>query len=181
MPSVSQGLYRSELLTFDFSVPTLENSAMERDLTFLVNDKLNLSQHALAARRANHVREGIRHSITSQSREGIVPLCSALGQPHLEYCVQFWAPQYKKDIKLFESIQRARKMVKGLEGKPYEEWLRSLTLFGLEKRRMRVDLIMVYSFLMRGSREAGIDLFSVVTSGRNQVNGLKVCQGKFRY
>ncbi|KAJ7417706.1 hypothetical protein BTVI_31751 [Pitangus sulphuratus] len=103
----------------------MESSSMERDLGILTNGKLNMNHCALAARRANLVLGSIRQSITSQLREGIVLLCSALVWPHLEYCVQFWVLQYKKDIKLLESVQRrAMKTVKGLEGKPYEERLR---------------------------------------------------------
>ena len=57
-------------------------------------------------------------------------------------------------------------MVKGLEGKPYEEWLKSLCLFSLEKRRLRADLIAVYSFPTRGGGGACADLFSLVTNDR---------------
>lgn len=54
--------------------------------------------------------------------------------------------------------------VKDLEGKTYEERLRSLGLFMLEKRKLRGDLIVAYSFLTRGNRWTGADLFSLVTS-----------------
>ncbi|KAJ7424340.1 hypothetical protein BTVI_06851 [Pitangus sulphuratus] len=65
----------------------------------------------------------------------------------------------------------------GLEGKLYDEWLSALDLFSLEKRRLRGHLIVVFDILMRGGREAGTNLFTLVTSDRTQRNSLKLCWG----
>ena len=160
----------------------LESSTAERDLGVLVDSRVNVSQQcALAAKRENCTLGCIKHSITSWSKEVIIPLCSALVWPHLEYCVQFWAPQFKKAVKDLEYLQRrATKLVKGLESMSYEEWLRTLDLSSVEKRRLRGDRIALYSLLRRGSGEGGAELFSLGYSDGTCGNSSKPCQGRFR-
>ena len=58
-------------------------------------------------------------------------------RPHLEYCIQMWSPQYKRDMDLLERIQRkATKMIHGMEHLSYEDKLRELGMFSLEKRKL---------------------------------------------
>lgn len=78
----------------------------------------------------------IEHDVANWS-EVIVLLNSALVRPHLKYCVWFWASQNQKDIKTLISAQRrATEMEKWQLDMTYTDWLRILSLFSLEKRRL---------------------------------------------
>jgi len=127
-----------------------------------VEEKLNVTwQYTFTAQKANCILSCIKSSMASRTREVILFLCSALVRPHLESCIQLWSLQHRKDMDLLEQVQRrAAKMIRGLEHLSYEERLRELWLFVLEKSSLWEDLRAAFQYVKRAYKKAGEGLIT---------------------
>ncbi|CAM5121826.1 unnamed protein product [Eretmochelys imbricata] len=167
---------------FSYKLGTHQLEVTEEDLGVLVDHRMTMSRQCdMAVKKTNAVLGCIRRGISSRDKEVLVSLYKALMRPHLEYCVQFWSPMFKKDEFKVEEVQRrATRMIRGMENLPCERRLKELGLFSLTKRRLRGDMIALYKYIRGINTGEGEELFKLSTNVHTRTNGYELVIRKFR-
>ena len=127
----------------------VEKIAAEKDLGFIIDDKLTFSKHiSTKIKVANRNLGLIFRTFIYIDKDIFLNLFKSIVRPHIEYTSLVWSPVFKKDMIALENVQRrATKLVKGITHLSYSDRLRKLGLSSLEYRREREDVIQVYKIL----------------------------------
>ncbi|KAK4826670.1 hypothetical protein QYF61_010679 [Mycteria americana] len=128
----------------------------------------------VVAQKANCIPGCIKRSVTSRSREVILPLYSALVRAPGALRPALGSPAQDRHGPVGAGPEEATEMVRGLEHLCYGERLRELGLFSLEKRRLQGDLLATFQYLKGAYKKDGN------RRDRTRGNGLKLRQGRFR-
>ena len=157
----------------------------EKDLGVLVSNDWTWNQHIDSCiKKAKSCIAWITRNVISRSPEVMLKLYKSLVRPHLEYCVQLWAPMASHgnwtSILAIEDIQRTfTRMIDGIGLLTYENRLENLGLTTLLERRARGDLIETFKIL-NGFSNYGDSLFKLSRSGKKIISRPSD-ENKFKY
>lgn len=118
----------------------------EKDIGIKITDNMKPSSHCQEiANKARSVLSQIVRCFHYRDKYVYVRLYKQFVRPHLEFSSSVWSPWNSGDIECLENVQKkAIKMVSGLRSQDYDERLKELGLWRLEKRRRLADLIQCY-------------------------------------
>ena len=172
---------KNEQFNYKINDTVLQKATEEKDLGIYVQNNIKPDKHIdESVKKANQVLGQIYRTMEYKSVENILPLYLSLVRPHLEYCVQAWAPYYTKDIDKLERVQeRALRMIPELKHLNYEEKLQNLNLFSLAKRRLRGDLIETFK-IFQGLDNIPSNTFFTLANSNTRGHNYKLYKGPFK-
>ena len=127
----------------------LKEVESEKDIGVTVTSNLKPSQQCKeAAGRARSELGKINRCFHFRDKKVFLRLYIQFVRPHLEFATSVWSPWNKADIDLLENVQKqAIRMISGLRTNCYEDRLKEIDLWTLEKRRQMFDMVQVYKIL----------------------------------
>ena len=152
-------------------LPSVEN---EKDLGVTTTTKMNWDEHiGNCVKKANSSMAWISRTIITRNKDVMLNLYKSLVRPHIEYCVQLWAPQPGygnwRIIMDIEGVQRKyTRLIEGIGSLTYEERLKKLSLTTLLERRARGDLIETFK-IVNGLTNYGEQFFTLSRRGKNLI------------
>jgi len=137
--------------------------------------------------KANRMLGMISRTIAYRHPTVLLNLYKSLVRPHVDYCSSVWNPYYVKDIELLERVQhRFTRLFSELRNLPYDDRLRQLGLWSLQKRRNRTDLIELFK-LVKGFSSTPWNVFfhksenNVTRGPRKLLKNLCHCEAVFSF
>ena len=117
-----------------------------RDLGITMSGDCSFNEHInLRTKQCRQLTGWILRTFKSGDKCTMVALFKSLVLPRLEYGCQLWSPTSVKQINAIENIQRKfTKHITGMHSLPYENRLKHLKLYSLQRRRDRYIAIYIY-------------------------------------
>ena len=155
----------------------------EKDLGVNVDNTLDWTSHInKCVTKAKSMIYWVTRNVITRSASVMINLYKTIIRPHLEYCVQLWAPYPRHgnwpEIMLLEGVQRQfTRLIDGVGLLSYEERLKSLELTTLLERRARGDLIETFR-IVSGICNYGQNLFNISRYGLKLVTKPNICDNR---
>ncbi|KAK4825798.1 hypothetical protein QYF61_002382 [Mycteria americana] len=147
-------------------------AALLKKIWIFVENKLNISQQcALVAKKANGILSLLARVLPTS--QGSSPQLNT-GETTCGVLCPAKKSQYNRATSLM------KKMIRGMEHVSYEERLRELGSFSLQKRRLQGDLIAAFQYLKGAYQKDGDRLFRRACCNRTRGNRFKLKEGRFR-
>ena len=134
-----------------------------------------------SSKKGNQKLGMIMRTISSRTREVILPLYKHIVRPNLDYCVPVWRPHYEKDLNMLEKVQRrVTKLIDELKDLSYEERLKELNLTTIKTRYLRADLLKTFK-IVRGFEDINPSTFFTFSNRQSRNHKYKLTKSYNKY